>query len=118
MKKLLILLGTFLLLGVLVWSAAKFANPSVSFPQAIDESSPCPATMCASGVCHGFDNVPIPDGVHEMECPESGCASLECHAWDALSSRYHRTSDMSLNLWILLPALLVGGFTILLLRKR
>lgn len=75
----------------------------------ITADSPCPAAGCASGVCHGFDAVPEPDGVHEMMCPEAGCASVECHGWDSLIGRYHQASDMSLNVWILMPVALVLG---------
>ncbi len=42
-----------------------------------------------------------PDGHSEM--PEAGCASVECHGWETLARRYHQASDMSLNLWILMP---------------
>lgn len=73
----------------------------------IGPDSPCPAAGCASGSCHGFGAVPEPDGVHEMACPEASCASAECHAWDALVGRYHQASDASLNLWILMPVVLV-----------
>ena len=56
----------------------------------------------------GFqEEVPEPDGVHEMTCPEASCASVECHGWESLSSRYHQASDASLNLWILMPVALV-----------
>ena len=65
---------------------------------------------------HGFDNIPQPDGMHEMLCPENGCASVKCHAWDALRSRYHQASDASLNLWILAPVVLV--LVLVLLVKR
>ncbi len=75
-----------------------------------------PAVGCASGSCHGFGDVPEPDGVHEMACPEAGCASVECHAWDTLATRYHRASDASLNLWILAPVVLVG-LLVLIVRK-
>ena len=73
----------------------------------ITETSPCPVVGCASGSCHGFDDVPEPDGVHEMTCPEASCASVECHGWETLGSRYHQASDASLNLWILMPVALV-----------
>lgn len=77
---------------------------------------PCPAVGCASGSCHGFDDVPEPDGVHEMTCPEASCASTECHAWDTLATRYYQASDASLNLWVLAPVALVVGL-VLIVRK-
>ena len=82
----------------------------------IEADSPCPAVGCASGSCHGFDDVPEPDGVHEMTCPEASCASTECHAWDTLATRYYQASDASLNLWVLAPVALVVGL-VLIVRK-
>ena len=79
----------------------------------ITADSPCPAAGCASGECHGFADVPEPDGVHEMACPEASCASVECHAWDALVGRYHQASDASLNAWFLMPTTLVLGLWLL-----
>ena len=92
---------------------AGFAMEPESGVHAIEVASPCPATACASGECHGYADVPAPDGVHEMTCPEAGCASTECHAWDSLVGRYHQASDASLNLWLILPALLVAGVCLL-----
>ncbi|MDO4291318.1 MAG: hypothetical protein Q4C41_08850 [Eggerthellaceae bacterium] len=86
-----------------------FAVEPESGVRAIEPSSPCPATACASGACHGFADVPQPDGVHEMTCPEAGCASVECHAWESLVGRYHQASDASLNLWLLMPAALMAA---------
>ena len=77
----------------------------------------CPAAGCASGACHGFDDVPAPDGATEMSCPEASCASGECHGWDSLIGRYHQASDMSLNVWILAPTLLVMGLWLLVRRS-
>lgn len=91
------------------------AAPSTAI-QPVAADSPCPATGCASGACHGFDAVPEPDGVHEMACPEAGCASVECHGWDSLIGRYHQASDMSLNVWILMPVALVLGLWLLVRR--
>ena len=67
-------------------------------------------------MCHGFDAVPESDGVHEMMRPEAGCASVECHGWDSLIGRYHQASDMSLNVWILMPVALVLGLWLLVRR--
>lgn len=69
----------------------------------------CPVAGCTNGACHGYDAVPEPDGHSEMRCPEAGCASVECHGWETLAGRYHQASDMSLNLWILMPVVLVLG---------
>lgn len=112
-RKTLIALAAFLLVGACVFGAGSLADPAVGLPQAIAEDSPCPATACASGECHGFGDVPLPDGVHEMECPEASCSSVECHAWDALAERYYRPSDASLNLWVLAPVALVVGLVLL-----
>ena len=90
-------------------AAVGFAIEPTSSIQPITAESACPATGCASGQCHGFADVPGPDGIHEMVCPEAGCASVECHAWDSLTGRYHQASDMSLNVWILMPVALVLG---------
>lgn len=96
-----------------VFGAATLTNPSVGLPQAIAQDSPCPATGCASGTCHGYENVPEPDGVHAMVCPEAGCTSTECHAWDQLRSGYRQASDASLNLWILVPILTMAALAAL-----
>lgn len=69
----------------------------------------CPVAGCANGACHGYDAVPEPDGRSEMRCPEAGCTSVECHGWETLAGRYHQASDMSLNLWILMPVVLMLG---------
>ena len=112
-KRIIITLAAFLLAGACVFGAGALADPSVGLPRAIAEGSPCPATSCASGECHGFDDVPEPDGATEMECPEAACASAECHAWDTLTERYYSPSDASLNLWLLAPVALVVGLVLL-----
>lgn len=101
---------------VVATAAVGFALAPSSAIQPIAADSPCPAAGCASGTCHGFDAVPEPDGVHEMMCPEAGCASVECHGWDSLIGRYHQASDMSLNVWILMPVALVLGLWLLVRR--
>jgi len=116
LRKTVITLATFFLVGAVVFGAVAAANPTVGLPRAIEPDSACPAVGCASGSCHGFDDVPSPDGVHEMSCPEASCASVECHAWDTLTTRYHQASDASLNLWILAPVALVVGL-VLIVRK-
>ncbi|WP_080799158.1 hypothetical protein [Arabiibacter massiliensis] len=114
-RKLLITLAAFLLAGAAVLAAGVAAEPATGVLP-ISADSPCPAAGCASGECHGFDDVPEPDGVHEMSCPEASCASVECHAWDSLVTRYHQASDASLNLWLLAPVALVVGL-VLIVRK-
>ena len=49
-------------------------------------------------------------------CPEAGCTSVKCHGWDSLIGRYHQASDMSLNVWILMPVALVLGLWLLVRR--
>lgn len=106
MKKLLIALAVFAMAFGVV-AAAGFAAAPESGVYPLEADSPCPAAGCASGTCHGFDDVPEPDGATEMTCPEAGCTSVECHGWDALLGRYHQASDASLNLWVLMPVALV-----------
>ena len=113
MKKTLVTVLAFLAVGACVLLAGVVADPSAGLPKPIEADSPCPATGCASGSCHGFDDVPEPDGVHEMTCPEATCASVECHAWDTLTTRYYQPSDASMNVWLLLPVALVVGLVLL-----
>lgn len=112
MKKTLTTIGIFLGF-VLLTVAVGFAIEPTSGIHVIDDTSPCPVTGCVSGECHGFDNVPAPDGIDEMICPEAGCASTECHAWDSLLDRYKQASDASLNLWIMMPVALVVALLVL-----
>lgn len=111
-RKVVATLAVFAVLGVGVLGVGSLAQEGdASFaPVPITSSSPCPATGCASGACHGFDDVPVPDGVHEMACPQASCSSVECHAWDTLRNRYHQASQASLNAWILMPAVLAVAF--------
>lgn len=118
MKKLFATLAVFALMGVCVFGAARMADSSVSLPQAITPESACPVVGCVSGECHGFADVPAPDGVHEMVCPEAGCSSVDCHAWDTLAGRYHQASDASLNLWVLAPVVLTMGLVLLVRKSR
>ena len=115
LRKFLMVLAAFAIAGGLALGAGALAEPATGV-RAVEASSPCPAAGCASGECHGFDDVPEPDGVHEMACPEASCASVECHAWDALATRYRQASDASLNLWIVAPVALVVGL-VLIVRK-
>ena len=120
MKKMLIMLLVFLVAGGLVFWACSIAgaNRNVGLPQPITEQSACPVVNCASGNCHGYENVPEPDGVHTMSCPEKSCDSVECHAWDTLENRYGKASDFSLNLWVLAPVALVLALVLIVKKVR
>lgn len=111
-KKALLTLAVFLLMGVCALGVGFAVEPKSSV-QPIAADSPCPVAGCASGSCHGFGDVPEPDGVTEMICPEAGCTSVECHAWDTLQDRYKQASDASMNIWILAPVALVVGLVAL-----
>lgn len=111
MKKAFITLSVLAIFCVVVVMLGFAIEPKSAINPLMAESS-CPATACANGSCHGFDNVPEPDGVTLMTCPEMGCQSTECHAWDSLTSRYRQASDASLNLWILMPVALVVGLIV------
>lgn len=111
LRKIGLTAGAFLLMAALVFAAGRAAEPG-SGVRALDGSALCPVAGCAGG-CHGYADVPEPDGAREMACPEAGCASAECHAWGALRDRYHRASDASLNLWVLAPVALVVGLVAL-----
>lgn len=112
-KKILLSIIVFSIVGICVFGVGRMSDTQVGFPQSIESNSECPATRCANGNCHGFENIPEPDGVIKMDCPEASCSSVECHAWDTLATRYYQPSDASLNLWILTPILLVVGLVIL-----
>jgi hypothetical protein len=120
-RRFLIGLLPFAVVGVLVFAAAWLASPSVALPQAIAPTTPCPVAGCTQpdGACHAAALAPQPDGSFEMSCPRvEGCADVDCHAWDRISTSAQRSrpSDASLNLWILAPVLLVVGL-VLLVRK-
>ncbi len=71
-KKLLAVLA--LLAAIAAVIAVGFALAPDSAIRPIAADSPCPVVGCASGSCHGFDDVPDaprtghPCGVHEMTC--------------------------------------------------
>ncbi len=111
-KKIILALAAFFVVGACVFGIGKLAEPQTAV-LSIEADSPCPVVGCSSGECHGFGNVPEPDGIHEMSCPEASCSSTECHAWDSLITRYHQASDASLNVWILTPVALVVGLVVL-----
>lgn len=106
-RKLAIVAFVFAMMMAGLFGAARAVDDTVSLPQVITPESACPVTGCASGMCHGYDDVPQPDGVHEMTCPETGCASVDCHAWGTLTGGYRQASDASLNLWVLFPIVLI-----------
>lgn len=106
MKKAIVTVAVFLVFALAMFGVGSLVDPSSGI-HSLEPDSPCPVTQCASGECHGFEQVPGPDGIHEMTCPEASCSSVECHAWDSLIDRYHQASDASLNVWILMPVVLV-----------
>lgn len=116
-RKLAITLAAFALVCAVVLGAGALAEPATAL-RPVEAASPCPATGCASGECHGFDAVPGPDGAHEMRCPEASCASVECHAWDSLVGRYRQASDASLNVWVLMPVALAVGLVVVVKKVR
>lgn len=105
-RKLIVTFAALAAVAACVVGAGSLAEPSTGV-HALTAESPCPATRCASGECHGFDDVPSPDGVHEMACPESSCSSVECHAWDTLVGGYRQASGASLTLWLVVPVVVV-----------
>lgn len=107
-RKMILTLAVFLLVGACAFGLGGLLEPETDILPITPESA-CPAVGCASGACHGFDDVPEPDGVYEMDCPESTCSDAECHAWDSLMTGYRQTSDASLNVWILAPVAFVVG---------
>lgn len=112
-KKILLSVAFFGIVGVCVFASGVLSDSQVGVPQQIESDSECPATRCANGNCHGFENIPEPDSITEMDCPEVSCSSAECHAWDTLVTRYYQPSDASLNLWILAPIVLIIGLVLL-----
>ena len=116
-KKLIILLAAFALTSVCVVVAGFTVEPNSTISP-IKQDSPCPVVGCASGTCHGFDNVPQPDGINTMDCPEATCSSVQCHGWEQLFGTYKQASDASLNLWIMAPVVLVAGLVLLVLKLR
>ena len=112
LKKMLLSIAAFAVAGAIALGAGFAIEPS-SAVDVVRADSPCPVAGCASGACHGFADVPDPDGATEMTCPEATCADVECHAWDTLQGRYKQASDASMNIWILAPVLLVVGLVVL-----
>lgn len=75
--------------------------------QPIEDDSACPVAGCVADECHAGSPYPEPDGSFTMTCPKRGCVSTECHAWSELTGHYNAPSDMSLNLWLMVPTVLV-----------
>ena len=75
MKKIAVTAAVFLLAAVCSVGAVMLVQPEALSVRPITETSPCPVVGCASGSCHGFDDVPEPDGVHEK---------LPAHRWSAM----------------------------------
>lgn len=111
-RKTILALAAFLLVGACTFGVGTFLEPETAVLP-IEADSPCPAVGCASGECHGFDDVPEPDGIHEMDCPEATCSSVECHAWDTLLDGYRQADDASLNVWVLAPVAFVVGLVVM-----
>ena len=62
MRKIIATVVVFLLAGACVVGAVALVQPDVLSVRPIAADSPCPVVGCASGECHGFDDVPEPDG--------------------------------------------------------
>ena len=111
-RKTILALAAFLVVGACAFGAGSLVEPDTAVLP-IEADSPCPAVGCASGQCHGFDNVPEPDGAHQMDCPEATCSDVECHAWDTLLSGYRQADDASLNVWVLAPVAFVVALVVM-----
>jgi hypothetical protein len=122
LKKSLIILVVFLVLGLATFGAGALAVPdSVALPEVITATTPCPVAGCTQpdGACHAADAVPVPDDNFEMVCPKvKGCADTTCHAWDRLTTHYNRPSDSSLNLWILAPVVFTVALVFIVRKMR
>jgi hypothetical protein len=117
-RKLLIVLFAFVVVGTLVFAAGGLASPATGLPVAVTPATPCPVAGCTQvdGGCHAAGPAPVPDGSFEMVCPHViGCSDAGCHAWDRIESASLRSrpSDASLNLWIIVPVVLVVGLVAL-----
>lgn len=122
MKRLLISLAVFLLVGLMAYGAAAWAAPGeVVAPTAITPDVPCPVAGCTQpdGACHAASAAPSPDGSFAMACPKvKACSDTACHAWDRLTTHYSKPSDSSLNLWILAPVLFTVGLVLIVRKMR
>jgi hypothetical protein len=116
-KKLVLMLATFAIAGVLVFVIGWASNSqSVALPQRITEETPCPVAGCLQpdGACHTASAPPAPDGSFAMTCPRiEGCSDVQCHAWDRIEATRSKPSDASMNLWILAPVVFVLGLVII-----
>ncbi len=107
-KRILLALIAFFVIGACTFGAGALVEPETAL-KPITPGSPCPVVGCVSGECHSFDNVPTPDGIHEMNCPETTCSDVTCHAWEFLMTGYHRANNASLDIWILAPVAFVAA---------
>jgi hypothetical protein len=117
----IILLFVFCLLGLSVFAAATFAAPGqVAAPEPISPGTPCPVLGCTQpdGACHAAAAPPVPDGSFTMTCPKvQGCSDTNCHGWEKIGSRSSMPQDMSMNLWIVTPVVIVLGLVLLVRRS-
>ena len=121
-RKMIIALMVFLLIGAAVFGTSALAFPgTVSLPEAIAEGTLCPVASCtqADGGCHAAQAAPVPDGSFSMLCPKvDSCSDTACHAWDRLTTHFNRPSDASLNLWILVPVIFTVGLVLIVRKLR
>lgn len=89
MKKIIASLAVFLVAAVVVVGAVGMTRPDVLAVRPVTAEAPCPVVGCASGACHGFDDVPEPDGVTEMTCPRRGASR-----WSATPGRRSRAATI------------------------
>ena len=114
MKKFIIVLIAF---SLAVFGAGTLIEPQSRISKIRDDSL-CPVVGCSRLECHDYSNVPELDGQVSMVCPEvKTCSSVECHAASELSSGYLQADNASLNMWILMPVILVIGILHILTRK-
>jgi hypothetical protein len=115
-KKLLITLAAFTFMVVLVFGAVAVTAPSaVGLPKAIASDVSCPVAGCTQpdGSCHAASRYPMPDGSFKMTCPQvRSCVDVSCHAFERITVAA-KPSDISLNLWIVVPTVLIVGLVAL-----
>ncbi|MFR5828638.1 MAG: hypothetical protein ACLUE1_06085 [Adlercreutzia equolifaciens] len=65
MRKIIVAAVVFLVAGACAVGVVMLVQPEALSVRPITEASPCPV-VGAPRSCHGSDDVPEPDGVHEM----------------------------------------------------